>query len=120
MQNQFHVHLINHGILKKIDIDVNQKHLRIALIEIHFKLYTIIDAHQITVWLNLSIEKNSFFCQIDLVAKCFAQFSDGNMNYIISRSVNQTKFICFVSFYLREVCDFYGKTLVLYKNRITQ
>lgn len=38
------------------------------------------------------------FCyKIDEIATCFAQFSDGNMNYIISRSLNKQKFICFVS-----------------------
>ncbi|CAF1311844.1 unnamed protein product [Adineta steineri] len=31
----------------------------------------------------------------DETATCFAQFSDGNTNYIISRSVNQQRFICF-------------------------
>ncbi|CAF2146709.1 unnamed protein product [Rotaria magnacalcarata] len=31
----------------------------------------------------------------DEIATCFAQFSDGNMNYIISRSLNQQRFICF-------------------------
>ncbi|CAF1021880.1 unnamed protein product [Rotaria sordida] len=31
----------------------------------------------------------------DIIAICFAQFSDGNMNYIISRSLNQQRFICF-------------------------
>ncbi|CAF4240271.1 unnamed protein product, partial [Rotaria sp. Silwood2] len=31
----------------------------------------------------------------DVIAICFAQFSDGNMNYIISRSLNQQRFICF-------------------------
>jgi hypothetical protein len=36
--------------------------------------------------------------KLDTIAACFAQFSDGNMNYIISRSVDQDKFICFVNF----------------------
>ncbi|UJR09900.1 hypothetical protein I4U23_014122 [Adineta vaga] len=31
----------------------------------------------------------------DMISTCFAQFSDGNMNYIISRSVQSQKFICF-------------------------
>ncbi|CAF1241164.1 unnamed protein product [Rotaria sp. Silwood1] len=31
----------------------------------------------------------------DITAICIAQFSDGNMNYIISRNLNQRKFICF-------------------------
>jgi hypothetical protein len=41
------------------------------------------------------------YFKLDTIARCFAQFSDGNMNYIISRNVNQEKFICFVKLKLR-------------------
>lgn len=39
---------------------------------------------------------------LDFLATCFAQFSDGNRHYIISRTIDQKRFICFVSVHLFE------------------
>jgi hypothetical protein len=56
--------------------------------------------------------------KIDVIATCFAQFFDGNMNYIISRSINREKFICFVSLiYLKKKRFYLFYNLVLYKNK---
>lgn len=97
MLNPFHVHLIDHGISKKIVSYVNQKHFIIVFQPIHSKYRTTIDVNRIKV-IDLSFSFLEYIClKIDVIATCFAQFSDGNINYMISRSVNQEKFICFVN-----------------------
>lgn len=34
---------------------------------------------------------------IDVRATCFARFTDGNVNYIVARSIDRRRFVCFVS-----------------------
>lgn len=38
--------------------------------------------------------------QLDVRATCFARFTDGNVNYVVARSIDQQRFVCFVSYHV--------------------
>jgi hypothetical protein len=121
MLNQFHVHLNNHGILKKIEYHLHiviRKHFIIVQHRIHSNYRIIIDVKRIEVRGDFRREKKRFFVWIDVRVTCLARFTDGNINYIVARSNDRQRFVCFVSFIYRKTNKIYECFhLVLYQNK---
>ena len=101
--NPFRVHWIASGRLNRTDrhsLLANPKHSIRVRLRIHFNCPTTTDVQSIKVnrtRFARHIQRNRLLLRaIDVMATCFARFTDGNINYIITRRANPRKFLCFV------------------------
>ena len=101
MLNQFHVLSNNRGSLnKRVQAfqRVNQKHFIIVQSWTHSNYLLIIVVRLIEVNVFFyNKQSNDYILMIDTRATCLARFTDGNINYIVARSEDRARFVCFVS-----------------------